>query len=400
VLPSLTLPSLKRPSRQSRPTAPLTLALMAFSLAPAMPASARQDTEAGRGHDQDARSAQESIAPTSPPAVGEPVSALDKHMWIVFQAKDGVLWFGSDGQGVYRYDGKEGKGGKRGAIARFTTEHGLGGNHIRSIREDRAGNIFVQSDPGGVSRFDGRAFSTLHADPDPSKNLWRLDPEDLWFPGGQESGAVYRWDGTSLHKLTFPATAAGDKHYAEMPRSKYPNAKYTPYDVYTIFKDGEGHLWFGTASLGACRYDGSSFVWLGHGENGAFGVRSIVENKDRTFWLSNCVSRFAEVPPAATEPDAALPRYRKEPSIASEADDFSTFMSAVRDKNGDLWLATLGAGVWRYDGARMTHYPVTHAGAPIRVYAIYTGNDDTLWLGTQEHGVYRFNGTAFEDFTP
>ncbi|MFN0010015.1 MAG: two-component regulator propeller domain-containing protein [Phycisphaerales bacterium] len=318
---------------------------------------------------------------------------MDKAIWIVFQATDNTYWFGSNGQGVYRYDGK--------TIVRYATEHGLGGNQVRGIQEDRSGNIYVCSDGGrnngAISRFDGRAFSTLPV-ADPAKSEWKLGPDDLWFPGGNDTGTVYRWDGTSLHRLAFPKTEAGEAHVAEHPRSKYPNAKYSPYDVYTIVKDSKGRLWFGTSILGACRYDGSSFVWAGHGENGSFGVRSIVEEKDGTFWLSNTLSRFAEGSPAAAEPGSAAPRYRKEPGIAKDADPFSAFMSAVRDTNGDLWLATLGGGVWRYDGAEMTHYPVKHGDAAIWVYSIYQDRQGVLWLGTQGHGVYKFNGKAFEAF--
>ena len=325
------------------------------------------------------------IAEASPIAGGEVVAALDNRMWIVFQAKDRTYWFGSNGQGIYRFDGE--------TIVRFATQHGLGGDHIRSIQEDRSGNIYAVSDPGGVSRFDGRGFSRLTALA-PSRSEWKLGPDDLWFPGGQDSGAVYRWDGTSLHRLTFPATAAGDAHLARMPRSKHPNATYSPYDVYTIFKDSKGHLWFGTAILGACRYDGTSFEWVGHAENGSFGVRSIAEDKDGSFWLSNCMSRFAKDPNTAAEPGA--PRFRTEPGIAAETDPYSVFMSTVRDKDGDLWMATLGGGVFRYDGVRWTHFPVTHDDQPIWVYSIYRDREEGLWLGTQEHGVYKFNGTAFE----
>jgi hypothetical protein len=110
---------------------------------------------------------------------------------------------------------------------RFTTEHGLAGDHVRGIQEDRAGTIFVSSEPGGVSRFDGRSFSKVTA-LDTSKSEWKLQADDLWFPAGQDTGSVYRWDGTSLHTLAFPATAAGDAHNAAWPRSKYPNAKYSP----------------------------------------------------------------------------------------------------------------------------------------------------------------------------
>ncbi len=100
---------------------------------------------------------------------------------------------------------------------------------------------------------------------------------------------------------------------------KFP--KYSPYDVYTIFRDSKGHLWFGTSTLGACRYDGTSFAWTGHGENGSFGVRSIVEDKDGKFWLSNAMSRFAEEPNAAAEPGS--PRFRKEQGIATDSDPYS-----------------------------------------------------------------------------
>lgn len=359
------------------------LPLIAVFLVAALPACARRETA------PPSTSVEPPSGRAAPIATGNTVVELAKSIWHIFQAQDSAYWFGSDGQGVYRYDGKW--------LVRFTTEQGLTSDHVRGIQEDRAGNIFVCGEPGGVSRFDGRGFSRLTA-LDPSKSEWKLGPDDLWFPGGQDSGVVYRWDGTSLHRLAFPETDAGEAHFAAMPRSKYPNAKYSPYDVYTIFKDRKGHLWFGTSTLGACRYDGTSFVWVGHGENGGFGVRAFVEDPDGKFWLSNCVSRFAEDPNGAGEP--RTPRYRKEPGIAADADPYSVFMSAVRDKEGVLWLATLGAGVFRYDRAKWTHFPVTHDDKPIRVYSIYRDRQDGLWLGTQGHGVYKFNGKTFEKFQP
>jgi hypothetical protein len=44
----------------------------------------------------------------------------------------------------------------------------------------------------------------------------------------------------------------------------------------------------------------------------------------------------------------------------------------------------------------MTHYPVTHDGAPIWVVSISRDREDDMWLGTHEHGVYKLNGKAFE----
>ncbi len=332
----------------------------------------------------------------SPTASGESVTQLDHRIWIVFQASDNAYWFGSNGQGVYRWDGT--------TLVRFTQEHGLGGNHVRGIQEDRAGKIYVNSDPGGVSRFDGRSFSTLPIAA-PSRNGWTLRPDDLWFPGGQDSGVVYRHDGTSLHRLAFPNTKRGDEFMGMYPRAKFPNMKYNPYDVYTVFKDSRGDLWFGTAVLGACRFNGESFAWIDKAAldfdtgDASFGVRSIIEDTAGKFWLSNTLNRFVVCPTPVvhqTERAAVALNYVKEPGISDLSAPCALFMSSVRDKNGDLLFATLGSGVWRYDGVHMTNYPVTHDGFNIPVYSIYRDRQDTLWLGTQEHGVYKFNGETFE----
>lgn len=328
----------------------------------------------------------------SPIGSGETVAAIDRHIWAVFQSRDGAYWFGSNGSGVYRCDGR--------TIVRFTTAHGLGGDHVRAIQGDRAGNVYVASDPGGVSRFDGRAFGRLRALEAP-ESAWKLQPDDLWFPGGTDSGVVYRYDGASLHRLAFPETEAGKAHHARYPRALFPAMKYSPYDVYTIFKDSRGHLWFGTCTLGACRYDGTSFAWvdtvgLGLGANDSFGVRSIIEDRDGRFWFTHTLSRFDVQLPATGERGPVALAYRKEPSLGDMADKVPFFVSAVQDGNGDLLLATLGDGVWRCDGTRTAHLPVKHGNSPVSVICIHRDRQGVLWLGTHENGVYRFNGKTFE----
>ena len=329
---------------------------------------------------------------------GKVVTALDPRLRVVFQARDGAHWFGSNGAGVFRYDGKK--------IVRFAREHGLVDDEVRAIQEDAAGNLYVSGD-GGVSRFDGRAFHALPV-ADASKSEWKLLPGDLWFAGPQDTGSVYRCDGKELFRLPLPKTKRGEAFVAMHPRSKYPNIHSGPYDVYTVFKDSRGHVWFGTANLGACRYDGTSFAWIaetefGFGEYSSAGTRSILEDKGGRIWISKTLNRFfVDVPPpsAPSKGDVAPLSYRKEPGLGEASDPFSDFMSALKAPNGDLWFATLGAGVWRYDGTHMTRYPVKHDDSDIWIYFIYRDHQDILWVGTTEHGVYRFDGKAFLPFKP
>jgi ligand-binding sensor domain-containing protein len=320
-------------------------------------------------------------------AKGEIVSEMPKDLWRVFQAKDGRHWFASRTQGAFRYDGK--------TITRFTKKDGLSGDDVGGVQEDKWRNLYFSTN-GGISKFDGRSFTTLK--PVPSTE-WKKEPDDLWFGGGQDSSVVYRYDGRSLDRLAFPKTKAGDD--ATLPRDKFPNAKYSPYDVYTIFKDSKGNVWFGTAVLGACRYDGKSFAWIPEEElrNGSFGTRSIIEYKDGKFWFSNTLYRYAvDLPPDASQ------WYRKEKGIGDlsghKQGNYDYFMSSVLGDDGAMWMAILGGEVWRYDGKSMTRYPVTEDGKHHWIFSIYKDRQGVLWLGTQAHGAYRFNGKSFEKFRP
>lgn len=328
---------------------------------------------------------------TQPIAKGETVTALDNAIWHVFQASNKDYWFGSNEQGAYRYDGK--------TLVRYTAKDGLPANPIRGFQEDEAGNIYIASD--GISRFDGKSFTTLSVSADSDPANWALGKKDLWFAGPSNSGSAYRFDGESLHLLKFPATAAGDKHYQEVPRSLFPNANYSPYDVYVIFRDSGGNVWFGSALLGACRFDGKTFAWIGDEDlrNGSFGTRSVVEDKDGKFWFSNALHRYS-----VDLKDPASPGFIKETGLRRPNDPerlpFGGIMSGIQDTAGDLWIATYGEGVWRYDGTNLTQYPVLDGGKPIHLYTISIDREGTLWLGTQTSGAWRFTGTTFERFQP
>lgn len=326
------------------------------------------------------------------PARGETVSELDKAIWYVFQAKNNDYWFGSKERGVYRYNGK--------TLVNFTTKDGLVSNQSGGFQEDNAGNIYIATSEG-ISRFDGRTFTTLSVLASSATTDWKLQPDDLWFAGPDDTGLVYRYDGKSLHRLEFPKTKDGEAHIATYPRTKYPNATYSPYDVYRIFKDSKGNLWFGTAILGVCRYNGKSFAWIPESElrNGSFGTRSIIEDKDGKFWFCNTLHRY-EVDLS----NSAEPKFRKLDGIHDVNDPnrapIGGIMSSTVDSTGALWMATLREGVWRYDGKSVTHYPVKDADKAITLFTIQKDNHGVMWLGTQSAGAYKFNGKTFEKFRP
>ena len=124
-------------------------------------------------------------------SIGEIVEELSNNLMLVYQDKKHNYWFGSWGEGLYKYDGKK--------IIRFTIADGLASNRIDEIREDKAGHVYFNT-PGGISRYDGNAFTTLKMSAQ-STNEWKLGPDDLWFKCMQDSGQDYRYDGQNLNRL-------------------------------------------------------------------------------------------------------------------------------------------------------------------------------------------------------
>lgn len=327
------------------------------------------------------------------PARGTVVTEPSLECWYLFHAKNGDVWFGSEERGVFRYDGTQ--------LVNYTTADGLGGNQIRGIQGDKAGNVYFTTS-GGVCKFDGQVFTTLRAvDPPQSEKGgaeggWRLHPDDLWFAWGK---GVCRYDGSTLYDLRLPKSelqAAFDE--------AVPNAPYDPYAAFSFYRDRRGHLWIGTSNFGACRYDGASFGWLYEEHlvfapnGGLFGLRSMLEDEDGAYWICNTQYRYHIAP----ENRDGRVVYTREAGIDPRltGGEVVYFQGAVRDAAGDLWLAPYGGGIWRYDGERAVNYPVQADGADIQVFSIFADNRGGHWLGTPTAGPYRFDGERFEPFRP
>lgn len=345
------------------------------------------------GQNTSIQSSTESNVTKETTALGDTITEFDKKSWIVFQDRDSTYWFGTNGNGLYRYDGN--------TLLHFTTNHGLLNDDIRGIQEDHSGNIFITSIEG-VSKFDGKKFSTL---PIVESNEWKLDSNDLWFSilGKTGEDGPYRYDGNKLHHLKFPKSYMEDAYYAANGKRSW-----SPYEPYTIYKDSKGTLWFGTAELGVCRYDGKSIGWMYEEHltliegGGSFGIRSILEDKEGNFWICNTKYRYKMLSNDLNDNDNNRIHYKREKGIdnarSPEGKDRIYFMSAVEDDEGNLWMLTYEQGVWRYDGENITQYSVKDGDQEAKLFSIYKDKHGNLWLGSHASGLFKFNGTSFEKF--
>ncbi|PHR27170.1 MAG: hypothetical protein COA38_13730 [Fluviicola sp.] len=320
------------------------------------------------------------------PIIGRTIKKLETGVSRIFQDSQDNYWFASNG--LIRYNGE--------TLTRFTTEDGLYSNRIRDIQEDHLGNIYFDTGEG-INKFDGKTIEKLEVIDDRLKAR-KLEVNDLWFVGDWNSNGVYRYDGQNLYQLKLP------KHTLEEEFKRInPHGSFDPYSSYTTFRDKTGNIWFGGCTFGACRFNGSSFLWISEREmtevdpGPAIGVRSILQDLDGNFYFSSdLTSKYTIVNYDGVDTYEKLDGMKS----AQETDRPSSCMSIVQDDEGNFWMANYRGGVWKYDGEEFTHYPILLNNKEVDLFSIYKDRQGILWLGTHNAGVYKFNGEDFERFEP
>jgi len=277
----------------------------------------------------------------------------------------GNLWFGTQGGGVSRYDGK--------SFTSFTTAQGLSNNSVLSILEDNAGNLWFGTHGGGVSRYDGKSFTSFTTEQGLSNNSVFSIVEDrkgnIWF--GTHGGGVCRYDGKSF---TTYKTEQGLSNN----------------NVFSILEDKKGNLWFGTDGGGVCRYDGKSFTTYtteeGLGDN---SVASIIEDKKGNIWFGT------DGGGVSSYNGKSFTTYTTEQGLSN-----NTVLSILEDKTGNIWFGTDGGGVSRYDGKSFISYTTEQGLSNNNVFSIIEDKTGNLWFGTHGGGVSRYDGKSFISYTP
>jgi len=320
-------------------------------------------------------------APTTQPnGLNETSIGIDKNIRSIFQDSNGNIWFGTNGAGVYRYDTK--------TLTQFTVQEGLADNQVINIQEDDFGNIWFGSGAFSISKFDGTTFTTQTDKfniTKGSENDWKSKSTDLWFYAG---GGVFRQSNSSLDYLPFNSSSTS-------PFSLSRNS------VYSILKDKKGNVWFGTQAEGVCKFDGKTLTWFK--ERGLAGpaVLSLFEDSKGNLWFGNNgagLFRYDGKNLTNFTEEKGLSNNDFRVSGKSGIGNLARVYSINEDNNGNIWVGTVDAGVWKYDGNSLTNYTTKEGLSSNAVNTIYKDKNGELWFGTDSNGVCKFNGTTFSEF--
>ncbi|MFN7928956.1 MAG: two-component regulator propeller domain-containing protein [Blastocatellia bacterium] len=247
---------------------------------------------------------------------GQAQGLLDNRAYVLFEDRAHNLWIGTDGGGVNVF--------REGRFVSYTINNGLPDNRIRAFAEDAEGGVWVGT-MAGVARFKDGKFTTY-----PTREDSRAEPIHalVWTRAGV-LWATGTDDGTVNSGKAF--TRAG------LP------TELLHHRVQAIAEDRKGSVWFSAVKRGLYRFQNGRFE-LCTKQNGLVNddIQSIFFAANDDLWLGTGGSGLA-----------LLKRGRF--SVYTVRDGLpDEIMGTVRaDGEGNLWVKSRG-GLSRYRDGKFT----------------------------------------------
>jgi ligand-binding sensor domain-containing protein len=171
-----------------------------------------------------------------------------------------------------------------------------------------------------------------------------------------------------------------------------------PGNVNDIIQDSVGFLWMGT-EYGLCRYDGYNFIYYKHDarERKSLSynhVFSLLEDKNGIIWIGTLGGGLNKF----NSKTGIFKRFVHDPANPKSISHDIIF-KVYRDSQKRIWVSTLGGGLNLFDPVTETFIRYTHSTSDSNsissnmVSAIYEDRNRNLWFGTFDGGANLFDET-------
>lgn len=312
------------------------------------------------------------------------------------------LWIATNGGGISIYNGT--------AFKNLSMLDGLPSDIVWDFSEAEDGRMWIATD-AGVCIYDGQDFEYItEEDGLPSPYCWSLlrDSKDRMFIGTARGGFSI-WD---KGELTTHHDILGDTAVA----------------VRNIYEDHLGKIWLCTWQ-GAITWDGESFenrfipnrsryarvvldidlsfyeeegiIWMGTGD-GLYQVSATDTLRYGTdtglpsdAFMDLFVDSKKDIWIGSTK---GLIKWNPNvpPIVITEKEGLPDIyvQTLIEDRWGNLWIGTQSRGIARYHGDRFTHIN-KKTGAPGTIWAVYEDDRKDVWIGMLEEGLIKYDGFYF-----
>ncbi|HOW52473.1 MAG TPA: two-component regulator propeller domain-containing protein [bacterium] len=375
---------------------------------------------------------------------------LENHhsMVMVEDIRDPVLWIGTDGGGLVRFNHRttdtkvylEKDGLPHNSVVRIfqnadgslwvatrkglclfadgkikqviQKKDGLPTDDLRAMAMDAEGRLWVGGRAGRVGWVkDGKAHvvdslesQVSHLYVDSAGQLWAATQQGLFTLNKEKSGfrpvqadmlqnysisTVYEDAGKNIWVGTeetglFRLRDGGGK-------SITPDDKFYFTNIASVFEDREGSIWIGTRGAGIYRFREGKFMTIGG--PGVFRneiIFSIYESKSGGMWIGSFGGGLYQYQGGKVSP------FNYEDILVND----STILSLIEDRDGVLWAGVYGKGLFRWDGGAGRLYTKADGLSSNNVSAVYRDSKGRIWVGSNDVGIAYYDGDTFRRLDP
>ncbi|MCC7296962.1 MAG: hypothetical protein IT244_01410 [Bacteroidia bacterium] len=303
--------------------------------------------------------------------------------------KDGNLWFGSVGEGLYKFDGK--------IFVHFGMEQGLNSNAIYSMLQDNTGKIWVGTDKG-INCFDGMKFinvpmvlnNNTAVYINNSHNLNRLVENTVWSMMQDRNGTI--WFGTDeavycydVHLNDKVGQEKGFTRFLDNPFLLNADSLQLK-GIFSILQDKNGTIWFAECSAeGISCFDGKALSAIIPYKEIRRTDR-IIEDKQNNLWFATAFK--------------GIGRYDGKTYTQNifKDQDLNGSYSILEDSSGNIWFDTQ-AGLAFYDGKNLTVLTEKDGTNTTDFIPILLDKSGNIWFSSKRMQLYKYDGKTFTNFS-
>ena len=284
--------------------------------------------------------------------------------------KQGRLWSGTAGRGVFFWS-------PAGEWQPLAAGAPLAQLDTLCLAEDEGGAIWIGTRTAGVYQAWPRRVTTrqVPGEADQSELVTVCAARDGSVWGGTDGAGVFRWQGRQTTRL-------GVEQGLSSPR------------VAALLEDRHTNLWAGTYS-GLCRLRGERFEPVTESPALRSATFALLEDQRGRLWAGTLGHVVCWEAGQATV-------YGRSEGLPS-----ARVRALAEDAEGRIWAALQGAGFYRQEGARFKQYQpkAWSRGQPVQgwlgegvISAMHWDREGALWLATGGFGLYRLMNNLLDQW--
>ncbi len=322
----------------------------------------------------------------------------DSFDWCILQDSKGFVWVGTS-DGLDRYDGRNFK------IFKYLPENvnSLGANTIRALYEDKSGILWVGTEGGGLNRYNSAQENFTRFTYDPN-NPTSLSSNVVTSIYEDKSGAL--WIGTREGGLNlFNRENEQFICYKNNPKDPTSLSSNT---IAPMYEDSNGNLWIGTVGGGLNKFDRINKKFIRYTNNPSDptslsqnDISGISEDNFGNIWVSTLGGGLNKFNYRDDQRSVKFIHYKNNPNDPHSLNN-NNIATLFIDNNNIMWVGTWGGGLNKTvlrssSNSSLSFISYKHSNEDQyslnddNISCIYEDPSGLLWIGTWGGGLHIYN---------